>query len=150
MTYFTFVFINFIVSFLSDIVLNDIASGKTSILQTNIIMSLRPYFKEKSILFSAMLAGLTIAISILITSFFSVFLLGFHFPRNMFQLASYSVLAFGIGFIIDVLIDSMNLFGKSLKPYYRVAGAGLWGALAFLFSIQISYFLQNVFLPYLK
>ena len=56
MTYFTFVFINFIVSFLSDIVLNDIASGKTSILQTNIIMSLRPYFKEKSIVFSAILS----------------------------------------------------------------------------------------------
>lgn len=150
MTYFTFVFINFAVSFLSDIVLNDIARGKMSIFQSNIIKSLRPYFTEKSIVFSALLAGLTIATAVLITSFFSMFILGFNFPKNLIQLASFSVLSFGIGFVIDVVIDSLNLFGKSLKPYYKVAGAGLWGALAFLFSIQISYFLQNVFLPYLK
>ena len=150
MTYFTFVFINFAVSFLSDIVLNDIARGKMSIFQSNIIKSLRPYFTEKSIVFSALLAGLTIATAVLITSFFSMFILGFNFPKNLIQLASFSVLSFSIGFVIDVVIDSLNLFGKSLKPYYKVAGAGLWGALAFLFSIQISYFLQNVFLPYLK
>ena len=150
MTYYTFVFINFAVSFLSDIVLNDIARGKMSIFQSNIIKSLRPYFTEKSIVFSALLACLTIATAVLITYFFSMFILGFNFPKNLIQLASFSVLSFGIGFVIDVVIDSLNLFGKSLKPYYKVAGAGLWGALAFLFSIQISYFLQNVFLPYLK
>ena len=41
--------------------------------------------------------------------------------------------------------NKFKIFGNSLDLYYKVAGAGLCGALAFVFSIIISYYIQNIF-----
>ena len=146
----TFVFINFVVSFLSDIVLNDIANPPRFLpMQSKIIDSLRPYFKNKSIIVSGIYAGITICSTLVVVSIISKQLFGFYVPSNLKQLAFFCILAFAIGFIVDIGIDKLKIFGSSLDPYYKVAGAGFWGAVAFVFSIIISFRLQKYLLPIL-
>ena len=70
---------------------------------------------------------------------------GFYVPSNNNELIKYICIAFPLGFIIDIIIDKFKIFGNSLDLYYKVAGAGLCGALAFVFSIIISYYIQNIF-----
>lgn len=128
-----FLLINFIVSFLSDIVLND----------SNFIPSLRSYFHNQSIFKSAFLAGMTVVIALVINILFSYFLFGFTIPTNSTNLIYFSELAFVVGFIIDFLIFKLKIFGRRLDEYYKKAGIGFWGAIAFVFSIVISYFIQK-------
>ena len=52
---------------------------------------------------------------------------------------------------VDIAVDTELIavnaqidFGNELDLYYKVAGAGLWGALAFVFSIIISYIIQHI------
>ena len=141
----SFIFINFIVSFLSDIILNDLS--KTSI--SPVIQSLEIYFKDKSIIYSAFLAGITIVLALIITMLFTSILFGFYVPSSNYELIRFLCVGFIIGYIIDILIDQYNIFGNSLDKYYKIAGAGLWGAVAFIFSIGISYIIQKFLLPVL-
>ena len=60
------------------------------------------------------------------------------------ELIKFVCLAFPLGYIIDIIIDKFKIFGNELDLYYKTAGAGLWGALAFVFSIIISYLIQNI------
>ena len=144
----TFVFINFIVSFLSDIVLNDIANTPKSF-NSKIIESLKPYFKNKSIVLSGIYAGITICLTLLGVSLLSKTIYNFHVPTDFYELLKYLLLAFPIGYIVDMGIDKFNIFGKTLVPYYKIAGAGFWGAMAFVFSIIISFLLQKYLIPLL-
>jgi len=132
-----FLFLNFCVSFVSDIVLNDLST------HFNIIKSLKPYFQNKSILKCALDAGITVMIGILITMFFSFLLFGFLSPNTFVQLIYFCIIGFLIGYILDILIYKLHIFGNRLDSYYKAFGAGLWGAIAFIFSIIISYFLQK-------
>jgi len=132
-----FSLLNFGVSFISDIVLNDLSTN------FNLIKSLQSYFYKQSILKCAFDAGMTVLFGLIINMFFSYLLFGFSIPTNFKQLIYFCVLAFIIGYIIDVLIYKFKLFGKRLDNYYQTLGAGLWGGLAFVFSIIISYFIQN-------
>jgi len=141
-----FIIIIFIVSALSDIVLNLLSNN--SITQKNnwkIILSLRPYFKHKSMGESAFYAGITIIVALLINILLSKSILGFYVPNNNNELIKFICIAFPLGYIVDIIIDKFKVFGNDLDLYYKVAGAGLWGALAFVFSIIISYSLQNIF-----
>jgi len=108
-------------------------------------MSLKPYFKNKSIIQSAIYAGITIIIALLINMVITKNIFGFCVPRNNIELLKFICIAFPLGYIIDIMIDKFKIFGKSLDLYYKVAGAGLWGALAFVFSIIISYLLAIQF-----
>ena len=132
-----FLFLNFCVSFASDIVLNDLST------HFNIIKTLQPYFKNESILKCALDAGITVSVGIIITMFFSYFLFGFLSPNTFVQLIYFCIIAFLIGYMLDILIYKFNVFGNRLNAYYKAFGAGLWGAIAFLFSIIISYFIQK-------
>lgn len=146
----TFVFINFIVSFLSDVALNDIANPPKLIpFNSKIIDSLKPYFKNKSIVISGIYAGITICLTLLGVSLISKTIYNFHVPTNFYELLKYLLLAFPIGYIVDIGIDKFNIFGKTLVPYYKIAGAGFWGAMAFVFSIIISFLLQKYLIPLL-
>ena len=84
-------------------------------------------------------------IALIITMLISIVLLGFSYPVTIKQLFKFTILAFIIGYIIDVIIYKIELFGKTLNPYYKAVGAGLWGALAFIFSIIIGYYLIKMF-----
>lgn len=132
-----FSFLNFAVSFASDIVLNDLSTN------FKIVKSLQSYFNKQSILKSALDAGITVLFALIINMFFSYYLFGFIIPNNFTNLIYFCILAFVIGYIIDILIYKLHIFGNRLDDYYKELGAGFWGALAFVFSIVISYFIQK-------
>ena len=144
----TFVFINFVVSLLSDIILNDLANPpKPFPLNSQIINSLKSYFQNKSIIVSGVYAGLTICLTLIFVSLISKYILGFYVPKSYMDLMKYCAIAFPIGFVVDIFIDKMKIFGNSLNKYYKIAGAGWWGAIAFIFSIVISWALQKYIVP---
>ena len=141
-----FIIIVFIVSAISDILLNLLSKNQlTKEYNLRIILSLKPYFKNKSMIESAVYAGITIIVALLINMLISKSILGFYIPRNNSELIKFICIAFPLGYIIDIMIDKFKIFGSSLDLYYKVAGAGLWGALAFVFSIIISYLIQKYF-----
>lgn len=135
--------LNFSIGFISDIGLNYLSRQKYA---TKQIKALKFYFERKSIsgepertIISAINAGLTIVVALIITMLLSFILFGFSHPMNLKQLGRFIILAFVVGYALDVLIYKTHLFGKTLDPYYRATGAGLWGALAFIFSILLGY-----------
>lgn len=65
-------------------------------------------------------------------------------PVTINQLIRFTILTFVIGFIIDILIFKLNIFGNDMRIYYKKLGAGFWGAVAFSFSVTISYFIENI------
>ena len=128
-----YLLLNFSVSFISDITLNDLSS------HYGILTSLKPYFLNQSIILSAIVAGITIVIALLLNMFFSYFLFGFLIPKNNIGLLYFCLLAFFLGYIIDVYIDKMKIFGNRLDKFYKEIGSGFWGAVTFIFCIVISY-----------
>ena len=132
-----FMFLNFAISFMSDIILNDLSTN------FNVVTSLKSYFYKHSIIKSAFDAGMTILFALVITMVFSYLLLGFVIPNNFTNLIYFCILAFFIGYILDILIYKFKIFGNRLDIYYQKLGAGFWGGLAFVFSIVISYFIQK-------
>ena len=146
MSLFGFYFINFVVSFISDIALNDISKLKLNGFLKN-ITTLKPYFENKFIIEAAFYAGLTIVFALLPVSVITNYM--FKYPNSYDQLQKYVGVSFVVGYIIDILIEKLNIFGDSLKPFFDAAGAGLWGAIVFIFSILISYILHKYLLPLL-
>ena len=141
-----FIIINFIISAFSDIILNFLSKSSTAKYNNlKIIMSLKPYFKNKSIIQSAIYAGITIVIALLIVMLISKSIFNFYVPKNNNDLLKFIAIAFPLGYIADIFIDKFKIFGNELDLYYKVAGAGLWGALAFVFSIIISYLISMKF-----
>jgi len=126
-----FVVMNFLIGLFSDIALNF----------TNLVPSLKPYFKNKSIIGSAIYAGLTIVVALLITMFFSWVAFGFSVPLKTEQFIKFIILAAIIGYIADWYIYKAKVFGQDLDQYYKSLGIGFWGSAAFVFSIALSYLL---------
>jgi len=143
----------FIIGFFADLVLNYL-SRQTYAPAT--VKALEIYFERKEIksaswraIISGVNAGLTIVgVLLIVMGLFKLTLAmtsgtstsAWH-PTTPKQLLYFLLLAFPIGWAADVIIYKTQLFGPSLNPYYKIAGAGLWGALAFIFSILVSYFL---------
>jgi hypothetical protein len=134
----------FFIGFISDIALNYLSRQSYS---PKPVKALKIYFQRKTIksglmrlLISAFNAGLTIVVALIITMIISKFLFGFSHPLNFKSLFKFILLAFIIGYGADVFIYKTQLFGETLNPYYNASGgAGLWGALAFIFSILLAY-----------
>ena len=102
---------------------------------------------KQSIIKCAFDAGATILFALVINMFFSYVLFGFVVPNNVTNLFYFCILAFLIGYILDILIYKFKIFGDRLDVYYKTLGAGFWGGLAFVFSIVVSYFMQkNIYL----
>lgn len=141
----TFLFINFIIGFVSDIILNDLSRKPLAyIFPSKIIRSLYPYFINKSIIQAGIYAGLTVLI-ILIPLIY-LFNIYFDIFENKLNFILFS---FGVGYIADIIIDKLNIFGKTLRPFYNIAGSGFWGGLAIAFSVSLSYIIQIKLLPIL-
>lgn len=142
-----FVIINFILTAISDVILN-LLSRNSFIKKHNfkIILSLKPYFRNKTMLQSATYAGLTILVALLINMIISKNITGIIVPKNKCELFKFILIAFPLGYAVDIIINKCKIFGNDLELYYKVAGAGLWGAIAFVFSIIFSYLITNVFL----
>jgi len=143
MKVYTFLFIIFIVSFISDIILNDLSS------HFNMISSLKSYFQDQSILLCGLYAAITIEVALFFTMIFFYLLFRVVIPNNNTQLLYFCGLAFVIGYVMDVLIEKNKIFGNRLDPYYTEFGSGILGSLSFIFAILISYFIQKNVLPIL-
>jgi len=150
MNYPFFIFVNFIVSFMSDVFLNDVANKQLFKTRSAILLSLQSYFKEKSIIISGSAAGLTVVLCLVVTTLLSKLIFNYYLPNNLHRLLSFNILAFIIGYIADILIDRFDIFGRSLHKYYQIAGAGFWGAVAFVFSINISYLIIRLLCKFLE
>ena len=137
-----FYIVIFVVSFISDIVLNDLSKTNFS----KIITAIKPYFANKTIVESGVYAGLTILSALIPTMF--VFRLFFGegkwIPKTLKGLLAMLVIAYPIGYVYDILIDKFKVFGNDLDAYYRIAGAGFWGAVSFEFAIFVTYLIVNV------
>jgi len=74
---------------------------------------------------------------------------GFYVPATNNQLLYAVIVSFVLGFVADIVIDNLKIFGSTLDEYYRIAGAGLWGAFAIVMSVIVSYIVQKYLLPIL-
>ena len=135
-----FIFLNFILSFISDIGLNILSRQSFSPI---IIKSLKYYFVNQNPILTAIAAGLTVVIALLVTMVIANLIFGFYYPTSLLQLFYFLVIASPVGYLFDVIIYKFKIFGNLLDPYYKAAGAGFWGMVAFVFSICISYFVTN-------
>lgn len=140
--------IYFFIGFISDIVLNYLSRQSYAPAS---IKALEFYFDRKTIkskllrdFVSAFNAGATIVAALIVTMLISKTILGFMHPTSLNELRQFIFIAFIVGYATDVIIYKVQLFGKTLNPFYEIAGAGLWGALAFLFSIVVGYFLLKL------
>jgi hypothetical protein len=134
---FFFLFINFVVAFVSDVILNDLSS------RSKAFYSLRPYFYKQSIVKCGVVAGITIVLALLPTMLAFYLATGTFVPHNSTTLLQFSLLAFMLGAALDILIYKMNIFGNRLDDFYKEYGAGFLGGAAFVFSVVISYFIQK-------
>ena len=137
MNTFLFLCINFMVAFISDIILNDLS------LKFHFLSSLQPYYKNQSIIKLGIYAALTIEVGLLVTMAFYYLLFGALLPNNYKSFIYFCGLAFLIGYMLDIAIDKLKIFGNKLDVYYKEIGAGFWGATAFVFCVIISYFIEN-------
>lgn len=140
-----FIIINFIVSFLSDVFLNILSNKPYSDMHNlKIILSLRSYFKDKSMILSGVYAGFTVIFALIVNMILFKVIYGLYIPRNVRELFFFLLIAFPLGYIVDILIEKYKIFGNTLDEYYKDAGAGFWGAVAFIMSIMISYGIQSL------
>ena len=130
-----FILLNFLVGFFSDIGLN----------LTNLVPSLKPYFKNKTIMGSALYAGLTILVALFVTMVLSSMIFGFLTPLQMEQFYKFIILTAIVGYLADWYIYKAKVFGSDLDQYYKSLGIGFWGSAAFIVSVTASYFLVKVY-----
>lgn len=142
----TFLFINFLIGFICDIILNDLSRKPASnIFSSKIIKSLNIYFINKSIIQAGVYAGLTVVFVLIPT------IIIFNMYYNIFEnKILFTIFSFLAGYLSDIIIEKLNIFGDTLKPFYKIAGSGLWGGLAIAFSVILSYLIQIYLLPILK
>ena len=143
-----FVIINFCVAYVSDNVLNDLSKYS----KIKAFKSLSQYFKKKSIVGAGVYAGLTVAIATILLMILYKLVFNTYLPNtnsNQLFLTTFMVyfiffiLAYFIGYALDVFIYRMNLF-DNLQPFYNEVGAGNGGALSFLFSLALSFLLLKM------
>jgi hypothetical protein len=139
-SFFVFVLINFVVAFISDVILNDLSRN------TLIFSSLQPYFKNKLISLAGIYAGITIAIATIILLLLFKVTTNKYLPDNTKNVLLFLGMSYFIGYLLDVIIEKYNIFGYSLKPFYKQFGSGNSGAIAFIFSLAISLFIFNYIL----
>ena len=135
--FYIFLLLNFIIGFVSDILLN-----KLSYYNVLNINTLRPYFEDKTILVAALYAGITVLIIAIIISLIYNYFNNDCLPKNRNQYINYLIITFIVSYLSDILIHKLNIFPK-LQLYYDIVGSGLWGAIAILFSIILSLFIIN-------
>lgn len=136
---YSFLTIIFIVTFICDLILNFL-SRQT--LAPKSIKALKSYFDYyNNITLTGVYASITVIVCYLITALITFLLFNFCVPTNMNQLYMILLIAAPVGYISDIIIYKAKIFGSTLDSFYKEAGAGLYGALSFIFAIVISFFL---------
>ena len=139
-------FLYFLIGFVADIILNYLS--RQSFAPAS-VRALKVYFKRPGIKYvnfvSAVNAGLTIVAALVLTMIISKLIFQFSHPQSLPELNRFLVLAFPIGYMMDIFIYKTEWFGSTLNPFYEIAGAGFWGAMAYLFAIIVAYPISPVF-----
>lgn len=143
MSYFILLSIYFFIGFISDLILNYLSRQSYAPAS---IKALEIYFDRKTItsaplrhFVSAVNAGVTVLSAIIVIMLISQLLFGFMHPQTNHELWRFMCIAFIVGYADDILIYKTQLFGETLNPYYKIAGVGLWGAMAIIFSVLVTY-----------
>ena len=98
---------------------------------------------DKSIVVAGVYAGLTVAIATLALMILYRMIFNVYLPNAPSTYFVVFVMAYAIGYALDVFIYKMNIF-NNLQPFYNEVGAGNGGALSFLFSLAVSFGLLNL------
>ena len=137
----TFILINFFIAFISDLLLNVLSRLSFS---PKYITSLYSYFQHyNSPILTAIYAGITVITVLLITITISHYLFNFSVPSNSKDLYKFLILSFILGYIADILIYKLHIFGVNLDKFYSVAGAGFGGAISLVFCVTVSYYIYK-------
>jgi magnesium-transporting ATPase (P-type) len=143
-----FIIINFCAAYVSDNVLNDLSKYS----KVKAFKSLSPYFKKKSIVGAGIYAGFTVAVATIMLMILYKIVFNTYLPNtSLFKYSSstfmvyfiFFVIAYFIGYAMDVFIHRMNVF-DGLQSFYNEVGAGNGGALSFLFSLVVSFVLLQM------
>jgi hypothetical protein len=127
----------FLIGFFSDIFLNILSHN-------NFVPSLLYYFKTKNVIEAAVYAGLTVLSAIIPSIIINKILFNEYMPKKLNHIIIFIIVSFIIGYIYDIFIDKMNIFGDSLKPFYKTYGSGFFGGASIAFSIIVHYFITNL------
>jgi hypothetical protein len=139
-----FILINFIVSCISDIVIQYFAFKPNANLR---LKSLIPYYKYYGKTPSIILAGLTVCTLLIIHLFLFNLVFDVYLPTHSIKLIIYFLISTLIfGYIADYSINNLHIFGNTLNAYYKIKNAYIWGMLAYFFSIMISYVVLGLYL----
>ena len=138
----TFILVNFVVSAISDLVLNILSRQNISPKE---ITSLKSYFDLHSPITTAIYAGLTVVSVLIVNILLASILFKFSIPTNISQLFIFILIAYPLGYFADIFIYKYSVFGNELDEYYETTGAGVWGAIAFVFAIIVSYILIAIY-----
>jgi hypothetical protein len=129
----------FIVTFVCDLILNFLS--RLSFVPRS-IKALKSYFDYyNNIILTGVYASITVIVCYLITALITFFIFNYYVPTNMNQLYMILLIAAPVGYISDIIIYKAKIFGTQLDAFYKEIGAGLSGAVAFIFAIVISFFL---------
>jgi hypothetical protein len=132
----------------SDNVLNDLSKYS----KIKAFKSLLPYFKKKTIVGAGIYAGLTIAVATILLMILYNAIFNSYLPNtSSFKFSSsasmayfiFFIIAYFIGYALDVFIYKMNVF-DGLQTFYKEVGSGNGGALSFIFSLTLSFGLLNL------
>jgi hypothetical protein len=139
-----FILINFIVSSISDIVIQHFAFKPNA---NSILKSLIPYYNYYGKTTAILLAGLTVCCILIIHLFLFKLIFNVYLPTRSTKLIIYFlILTLILGYIADYLIKTLHIFGNTLNSYYKIKTAHLWGMMAYFFSIIISYIILSLYM----
>jgi len=137
----TFILINFIIAFISDLLLNVLSRQPFS---PKYITSLYSYFEHyKSPILTGIYAGITVITVLIITMTISHYIFNFSTPSSYKDLYKFLILSFILGYIADILIFKLHIFGTTLDKFYSIAGAGFGGAISLVFCVIVSYLILS-------
>ena len=146
---FRFTLVLFIVSALSDIVLNYFSQQNNA---NSTLKSLRPYYNKYGDILTPIIAGITILTVYLINVaiFKGVLRLLPDSYLRMLDRSGQSItffifLAIILGILADVIIHNLHVFGNSLDQYYKQPLSYGWGFVSYLFALFITTIIIKVF-----
>lgn len=135
-----FILVVFVVAFICDVILNDLSR------RTKVLASIKPFYDSDSITKLAIYSGIIISSATIILMLLFFLLFKKYLPTNLFEILIFFLMAYIVGYILDVIIDKTELLGKSIKPFYKEFGSGNSGAAAFIFMLVVSLFIFKVVL----
>ena len=149
MKFYTFFIFNISISIALTILLIDLSRPPIStIIDSNIIDSLQPYYENRTILQSAlntaMIHGFVLAISMGV--FYAAF--GSFMPKSSVQVGYFLGISLPLTFIICNIVKYMNVFAD-LDMYHEAINPGLPEMVRMMTTVCVSYTTQKFVLPYL-